>query len=106
MIQQMLEVIEPMLVEASATLGYQPMGPFVDRYGSWQLMFHRRSAGIDRFVDFSLTPSLPTPDQASGEFEVEAGIGAEQGKHQKSRSVSWSYSVDEEQFDGLDSDPI
>ena len=73
-----------------------PLGPFADRHGSWEITLHKRN-DFDRFAIFSLTPSLPSPEMASGRYDVEVWIGADRAKHY-TRRLGWSYALDEQEL--------
>ena len=77
--------------------GYTAQGPFAAKHGSWSITFHKSSRNLDRFAILSLTPSLPSLEPASGQYDVEIWVGAHVRSHY-TRKLAWSYSIEAGQF--------
>jgi hypothetical protein len=59
-------------------------------------MWHKLDM-LDRFVSFSLTPSMPSPDKVTGTYNVEVWVAAERRKNTLPRKLIWSYVIEEEE---------
>jgi len=88
--------LEKSLRPPAEAKGYKALGPFSERHGSWEMRFYKGN-DLNRFTVFSVTPSLPSAEQASGHYDIEIWIGADRGKHY-TRLLAWSYTIEDVQL--------
>ena len=91
--------IEQLARDIAKKHGFEALGPFGERHGSWEILFHRSSAepgGLERFVSLAFTA-------VDGSYDVEFWAGAEDGSRFVRKLVSQSnVGRDQSEVEGLD----
>jgi hypothetical protein len=60
------------VVHRAEQRGFRPLGPLADRHGTWEVVFHKHSEDLDRFVSLTLT-------ETSRCLDLELWAGADDG---------------------------
>ena len=61
--------LEEPLVNYARARGFRALGPFSERHGSWEILFHKSSPRLERFVALAITQM---PQSSTVEFRAGA----------------------------------